>query len=205
MTAPTTSVFQDIISAYEIEQAALATLQMWLPTYLREVERQGGLPVNSLPDVRSYIGMTDNTQVLPGQLPALGVVSPGLASAPLKGGDGWYRASFSLGVVVLATALDRASASRNVRHYASAIRALMLQKRSLGGICSDMSWLDEDYTDTPTESEDTMGVVTLTFQAVVAGVTNINGGPSVPDPNPGNWPTVQVTDVEVDIVKEDLP
>ena len=56
------TLFGSIIGPFNIESAVIAQLRIWLPTYLAEVERQNGLPKQTLgrpPAPESYHGGLD--------------------------------------------------------------------------------------------------------------------------------------------------
>lgn len=66
------SAFGDITLVPQVEQAVLATLKLWSPTYLREMERRTSRAPNALPDVASWRPTDDILDRFPEQqIPAV--------------------------------------------------------------------------------------------------------------------------------------
>jgi len=193
------SIFKTVVNANQVEAAVRDTLRTWFNTYLRETELQWGIPSRSIPEPLSYIIAQDNAREAEDQLPAVVIVSPGLSDEPLKEGDGTYRAPWQVGIGIFASAKDRSSTEQLIRYYCAVIRAIMLQKRSLGGFADNVVWSDESYDELDFDDERTISAGLVDFIVEVAGVVDGNAGPTVtvpPDPDtlPGsNWPLV--TDV----------
>lgn len=202
------SIFGPIIDANQVEEAVRDTLQLWFPTYLRELEDQRGMTMNDLPDPRAYVVSGDNDREPEDQLPAIVVVSPGLAENPMQDGDGLFRAPWSVGVGIFTSARDRESTEKLVRLYCAVARAIMLQKQSLGGFADGTTWLDEDFDEIEFDDTRTIGAGLVEFTVTVAGVVNRRGGPAAPTPpdpvgQPGsNWPLVEEVIVDETITEE---
>lgn len=183
-------VFGRIISAAEIEQAATMNLKKWLDTYLREVERQAGFDVGSLPAVRSYNTLPELEHWPEDQLPGITIVSTGTVGDPYIEGDGKYIAEWELGVAIVTSAKTQKATNDTAKLYGGAIRAVMLQKSGLGGLARDVSWLEESTDDLPPEDTRTLAICLEVFAVQVPDVVTRRTGPSVPDPNPADWPTI---------------
>lgn len=196
--------FGPIFTGHTLEQATLDTLKMWLPTYLQEIELQLELPRGKLQKPRTYANRRRFDKFPEDQLPTVIAVCPGLAGKPLAEGDGMVRAVFREGVWVIASARTSEQTNMITKMYAAAIRMVLLQKGSLGGICNAVEWEDESYDDNlSSEEERTIGYAGLTFLFSVAEVALRWGGPEVPDPDtePGtSWGEVET--VIIDVVKE---
>lgn len=194
----------DVIrSSDELEQKVIDTLTLWFPTYLEEIRLQR-LQTDHLPSPASYMSSPEIDHFLEKQLPAVIVVSPGLAEAPFHDSDGYYHVSWRIGVAIVASAVDKASVNRNVKQYAAAARAILLQHASLGGYANGIDWESEDYDQGPSDAQRTLAVCASTYTVAVASVVNKFAGPGVPAPPapdtiPGSsWPTVLTTDVEAE-------
>lgn len=200
------SVFGPIIDANQVEEAVRTTLQIWFPTYLRELEIQRGLPAGALPDPRAYVISGDNDREPEDQLPAVVIVSPGLADSAYQEGDGSFRAPWSVGVGIFTSAKDRESTEKLIRLYCAAARAIMLHKQSLGGFADGTEWIDEDFDEIEFDDTRTIGAGLVELVVTVANVVNRRGGPlSPPDPvgQPGsNWPLVDEVIVDEEIMEE---
>ena len=207
----TPDIFGQIISANELETAVIDTLNSWFKTYARELEIQLDLPQDALPMPRSFITVDKIDRGNKDQLPSIVVVSPGLAGkAPKQEGDGTFTANFSVGVGIFVSGRDDVSTKNLVRWYASIVRAIMLQKQSLGGFTSGgVTWLDESYDDNFQVTDNlTVGAGELVFDISVVGVVNRVGGPPYPippdpDTQPGSqWPTANTVEAEVEMMED---
>lgn len=194
-------VFGEILLGSNVEQAVIANLKTWFPTYLAEVERQEGVTAHSIPEPRSYDTVNDFQKWPENQLPAVVVVSPGLAGLPMTEGDGRTRAAWIVGIAVVASAKDKRSTQNLAKLYAAVVRTLMLQQQSLGGIGMGTSWRHESYTDIPASDERTLGSCQVIFEVDIGDVVHARMGlaqppddPYSPDPE---WPTVETADVTV--------
>ena len=117
-------------------------------------------------------------------------------------------------MAVVAYANGRDAVNANVKQYAAATRAILLQHGSLGGFADGVIWESEDYDQGPSDAERTLAVAALTFTIHVADVVNKWAGPKVPSPPdpdvppdpdtiPGSeWPIVEETFIEVDREEE---
>lgn len=215
------STFGGSISGDEIEAAVHDLIVQWAPTYLHDRERRLGRPVGSLAKLHAY--PTANALYKPNGYkgPGFVVISTGLAAEPEKHGKGGpggfsYRAWWAFNVAVIVSAKDHASTNTNLKAYAAAVRALIVEHPSLDGLAEDTRWLDESYDDIDVERTRTFAVAELMFRTLIEDAQTITAGPlsgqpdpaggggSTPDPGDvpqpgdvGDWPTV--TDVEVDV------
>jgi hypothetical protein len=204
-----TSIFGNIVTAHDLEHAVEDTLKEWFPTYLAEVILQAEITDLVLPSPRSYEHRVEMSNFPEDQLPQCIIVSPGMASAPMSEGDGAYRAFWKILIGIVNSAKDKESTARNSKLYAAAVRAIVLQHRSLGGFTTGMVWDGESYEDGPVEAERTLAVCTLEFTFEVERVASefdgpiVPGGPPMPDPPPPDelpgteWPLVETTEVKV--------
>src|SRR4029077_9878627 len=117
--------FGSIVVPRDIESAAAETVAHWMPFYLRELERQKGIPENSLPAIRSYRFSRDfgDAQWPEDQLPCIIFVTPGMVGLPRKDGSGSYRTTWALGVATVVSGRDEASTRQLTGLYTGAVRA----------------------------------------------------------------------------------
>ncbi len=202
------TVFGTIRSDDEVEDAVLATLRKWLPTYLAEVERQLDLDVGyyARPAESSYTVRTDFDNWPEDMLPAIVVTSPGVEEDPAKSGGGKYRAVFGIGVTCIVSSIDQTSARRYAHRMGAAIRAALIQNQSLDqGLDGDVRgvvWIGTRNNEVATDESDarTLWAVRQAFLIEVDDVLSKGVGPVSPDPQPdpnephAEWPTVPDTD-----------
>jgi hypothetical protein len=194
MTIAPNNIFRQIITRQDVEQAALDTLQIWIDTYLAEVERQKGITVRSLPRPRSWTRRNEFERWPEDQIPAIIVVSPGLSDPPMGTGNGAFRADWDLGIAVVAEGQQTNSTRDLVGYYTAAIRALIIQRPSLGGFAMGVIWTGERYDDiSDTEIGRTMASGQVLFQVTVEGIVSTKAGPVTPDTPPVDPPDTSPT------------
>lgn len=179
------SVFGNLLTGRDVEQDVLEHLQTWMGTYLAEVERQSGLA--PLPPVRSWTSHNEFDKWPEEQIPCVLIVSPGLAGAPVKDGDGTYRASWSLGVAVIVSGASRDDTNHLAKLYSAAVRAILLQHPGLADDCRGVTWVDERYDDLPPEDGRTLAAGQNVFAIEYTNVLNSRLGPAAPSEDPEEW------------------
>jgi hypothetical protein len=199
-------LFGPVFVATNLEQAMIATLKLWLPVYIPEIETLEGRP-NGIPAPRSYTTRREFDKFYEDQLPTVVVVSPGLDKNPVKEGDGTYRATWRLHVACVVSTSDQVQTGEVAKIMGTAIRMSVLQHASLGGVACGMDWYDESYDDLPNDDVSRfLGASTLSFRVEVDQVINPRMGPDasyLPDPGattpPGsNWPEADTVTVKIE-------
>lgn len=143
------SAFGKIVIASQVEYAVRDILQLYFPTYLRELERQMEWEREALPTPRNYT-VRNSLDVQSGEeIPKVVVVSPGLWEPPeVIEGEGYYVAKWQVGVGVAIAAPTEEEADAQAKMYGAAARAILLQHQSLErDDVSGVFWLDENYDD----------------------------------------------------------
>lgn len=181
-------VFGTIFTPRKMEDALMVTLQTWMPTYLAEIERQTLRDSESLPHPQSWANSTSEFNAIPGDeiMPLVVVICTGLAGEPERHGDGRYRAPWACGVGVFTSGRDQDSSRGLAYDYGAAIRALIVQHQSLGGLpgAGGIDWVEERYDDVDIEEERTLGSARIVFSVWIEDVVSDNLGPVDPDPLP---------------------
>lgn len=193
-----TSVFGPMVIASDVEEALIDTLQLWLPTYLGEMQRlKPELP--PLPDIRSY-SQTNRFQRLPqDQLPAAVVLSPGLASAPAVFGDGKIGAWWRLGVVVICSTRTAEETNQAAKLYGAAIRTLLVQRPDLGGVASALTIVSELYDDVPANYLEVGATAQIEMDVFVDEISNNTHGPDQPAADPTVAPPARPAVIEANV------
>lgn len=212
MTMTTTQVFGRIVTAEQVEQAVIETLQLWLPTYLRQMEVVGERPDQSLRPPRHYKTANRFENWPDDQLPVAVVVSPGLREAPRRLGSGEFNAKWTVGIGIVCSADNAQNTNSLAKAYAAAVRAVLTQKPDLGGFAAGVEWLDETYDDAPVEAGRTLASGQVVFAIQVNSVLDTFRGPVTPtvtpEANPPGWSTppnrYTIDTVEVTVDKEEL-
>jgi len=181
-------VFGPLVLATDVENAYVATLKLWMPTYLGFVERHIGDEFGTLPLPGSYTFSSDFNHFPEEQLPAILISSDKLAH-PQPDGTKAYRATFPMKVGVAVSSQDRTSSERLAKIYAGVIRSIFTDKGSLEDFAVATDWLSEDYGVHVSEaSARTFGAAQLEFQTEVRNVSRRFAGPQEPSSTPGVEP-----------------
>lgn len=186
------TLFGRLVSDADVETAVLATLNLWLPTYISEVERQAGnLTVGTLARPRSAQSSFDFENWVEGQLPALVVVCPGTAGSFDRQGAGVYSAWFEVQTGVLVEDTTEANARRVAQLHQAAVDGVMVQHGTLGGFATDMNLISRQ-TRLPDVSNRTLAYAESMYHVMVDDIVARPGGPPRPDvplPDPtAPWP-----------------
>lgn len=195
------SIFGDILTGADVEDAVVDHLKAWSPTYLAELERQAERTPESLPAVRSWNVVPSEPDKWPeNQLPAVLVVSPGIIGEPQEQGDGKVVVTWNIGIAAICSAKSEDGTRRNARLYLAHLRAILIQHPKFADFAQDTEWLGEAYDSViPQEYRRSLSGAQTTFAVQVADVIDRYGGPSEPlaDPyeEPSDWPTVATTEV----------
>jgi hypothetical protein len=171
-----TSVYGRIVTGMDVRAAAQATLERWLPSYLAEMQRQKNL---TLPPVRHYsTGIDPATPA--DKLPGVVLVAPGITGTPERRGAGVYDAWWALGVGVVVAHELRDTACLWAETYTGAIKACLVQQKSLGGFAADLEWVDEEVTQADWNTTYSVWAGALEFTVLVPAVLDSSGGLASP-------------------------
>lgn len=182
------TVFGNLLTKKEVEDSVLEHLQLWLPTYLAEVERQKALDPGFIATPVFWSNTPQQSFDFLGEqkTPAILVMSPGLAGKPAREGDGTMRASYVIGVGAVVSARSQGETNDLASYYAAAIKGLMVQKvpaaMSAGPVWQGITWEDEGYDDLPGADSRSLASCRLLFTLDFRGVVTTLGGPASPDP-----------------------
>lgn len=195
-------LFGPLVTGTEVETAARATLQTWMPDYLGWLERKYDRANGSLITPRSWVSANDVDRWPEEQIPSVLLLSTGLANEPARDGANIYRAKFALAVVVIVSARDRAVTDELAKLYTAACRAILLHKPSLGGFATAVEWVDEEYDVLPDRNRRQLAAGRAVFRVEVPAVVRSKAGPSTPSPAPEtplpDEPTVTEPEVDLD-------
>lgn len=169
-----------LVSVDEVCEAVESTLTAWLPSVLAEIAAAKSLtlPVPTAYDMPDAAALRNDRAALP----ALAVSSPGLASPPVRDGDGVYEATWRVVVTAFARADSYRATARAVRGYALAVRTCLVQHQDLGGIAAHVGWVGEEYAALDSRVARTLGAGFVTFTVTVPGVSSSRGPLTPPVP-----------------------
>lgn len=202
----TPDIYGQILSARDVRQALLNTIQTWSPQYIAEIATVTGLPLQPF---GSWEAVYDNRALPPDQTAACWTTctTTDPKRPPRRQGDGIYSTVWiaDANIVCYGTTWDEAADL--IAAYTSAVRALTVQQGSLGGFASNTRWLGEASKEIEHQRTRTVQVATISFAVTVNGTVNTLTGPATPTPPtpPGTsgGPTVATTSVTVDAYPPD--
>jgi hypothetical protein len=208
------SQFGTIITGSVVSQAAIRTLQTFLPDYLGEVAVQSGHERNALEPFNSYVRSNDLEAFPEDHLPACVVMCPGLADNPTRN-ENYWSASWDLSAVVILSSTDREVTKEMVEIYCAAMRAALLQHPSLPywdeetetvktGPAESVVWMDEDYGEADDRDSRTFGVGRVTFEVGIQKVLDTQLGISQPSDGPGDFDGRIIESTHIDVRKVSL-
>lgn len=161
-----------ITSGKTVRLAVRDTIRTNLRGYLDAVAVQDGRAAGALPEFRSYVSSFDTDKFQEDQLPTCVIVAPGMAEAPVRRGSGKYEATWAVAVAAVVSGQNRENTFELVELYAAAIRAVLVNGKSLGGIATATEWLDERYDELAFEDLRTIaaGIVhfAVTLEVVIS-------------------------------------
>jgi hypothetical protein len=176
-----------ILGADDVHDAMLAHLKAWTPAYIAEVARQAGLAPDALPAFRDWDVLPEASARAEHRLPSCVVTSQGMDEA-LEDGDGVMSGRWMVTASAYASARTSVETQRLVARYAKAIRAAVMQHRSLGGFAYDVACVGEGYADEPLDSErpdhGVLGGASVVFAIRVDAITKTFAGPLEPPADP---------------------
>jgi hypothetical protein len=203
------TIFGRIVSGADVETWCADTVRKWMSTYLAEKERQDGMAAGALQRPRAIVTVPSFEKWPEDQLPAIMLISVGLADSPEMHGDGVYTARWDMALACVCSARTEAESHAMAQRYMAALRALFLQRPSLGGNADGTTWLGESYDSLPYEDTRSLAAGMAQFVVQVEDVSSARAGPLTPDEpldpdtDPwAEWPLVQESDVEVDVVDD---
>lgn len=195
-------VFGPSIGKLEVQDAVVAHLSDWMPTYLgREVRKHS---LDALPAIRRYVNRLSFAKWPEDQLPLVIVNVPGIVKgSTVNEGDGSVSKAYRLELGVLVSGRDEEATRKLIGYYGVSLHDAVLQHQSLGGFAEFTDLVDEDYGAFAAAKgeERTRGSVGFEFTVGVRNVLNRFAGPSEPleepEEEPGDRPTVETHEVEV--------
>lgn len=177
----TETIFERIVSAWDVETWVLDLLRRWSNTYIAEVERQHAIKAGTLQRIRSYAYGPTFDKWPEDQLPGVLVVCSGIVPPPQREGDGRYRVRFNVDVGCCASARTQADAHSMTTHLVAAHAAILAQRQSLDGHALSSTWLDLRFDPLAYDDSRALYAGFATFAIEVENVLTTLAGPTLPD------------------------
>jgi hypothetical protein len=156
MPVPVTSnVFGRMLTASQLELAALAVIEEWIGDYCEEMEKQLGWTPGTLVIPTNYANR-NSFDINSGEaVPKVIAISPGTQGPPVMAGHNVYRAIWRLGIGVATAAKTEEIANDQIKAYAAVVCKILLDKQTLGGFpgISQIIWNGTTFDDLPIVSQ----------------------------------------------------
>jgi hypothetical protein len=132
--------FGSSVASIDVDQWVLATLELWLPTYLKHVASERNLAYAiGLPE--HYANVVQDDEWPDYSLPAILVATARTQNQLEIMADGSYTAEWLVQVSAVVRGQDAASTRENASYTELALRQALVQHPSLGGYATKTRWL----------------------------------------------------------------
>lgn len=186
-----------IVTGADVQRAMADTVKLWSPDYLAEVGEQSGRGRGELPGFRSYVTLVDLAKYNEDQIPTCVVVAPGTATVERRSRS--YVVEWLCGVGCVVSGQNSENTYELGALYVAAVRALVVQHKSLGGFAEDVSWTGERYDELDANDARTITAGVAQFSVFVASAIDPTLGLTVPSGDatipPGDWPEAMTVDI----------
>lgn len=179
-------VFGPMVMDVDVEKAVRATLERWMPTYLREIERRRGFAEFDFPDIAAYRAMDIQEERFPEeQIPAVQIMltteteiftRAESASAIWKGP-----------IDVLVSTTEPETAREMASYYQFCMGLVLVQHFTLDGsiTVAGLGWEKMGIPAVGKPDERWLALGSIDISIEVDGVFNPALGPLVPQPDDG--------------------
>lgn len=198
----------------DAEEALLAHLKLWMPSYLGDAVRikdpdgerwPGGVgdPAEtgeaSVLPVREYTVKHAAEEKWPEEaLPMFLAHSPGFAKPPTYEGDGTVTGYFLVNLSAIAGGSSIDDTKKLARVYSAAASKILTQKPDLGGFAKNVAWMDRKNMRPPgADRERNLMAVVNVLAIEVPNIFDADAGPDQPLEDPGTSPGERPTAKEV--------
>lgn len=120
--------FGPIVINTDVDQAVIGMLSLWLPTYLRQMQRErSGIAPFDLPTDESYANTLDDDEFPDHIMPAVIVTSANTEEVPDPDGDGFYTAAWNVVVSSIVKGRTPAETRALAALFEGSVRRVMVQ------------------------------------------------------------------------------
>jgi len=182
-----------IVTGDSIRAALITHISTWAPSYLAEVARQAGLTA-PLPQFVGYGIEADGAAS-----PVCVVSAASTVGDPVESGDGMVSAHWAVAVAAVIAGNTRDDATRLASLYGAALRAMLLQHPSVGGLTRGLTWTGESTEEVAVNATVSAMACIEGLLLDIPGAVNRHLGLATPPANPvppalmGTNQTVRIT------------
>jgi hypothetical protein len=201
---PQRADFGPLLIATDIDDAAIATLQAWMATYLGQVEIERGLAPGSLPRPvdSSYANTLSDDEFPDHMLPAVLVTTAHTEGSPTIMAAGFYNATWRLTVSCVVRGRTPSETRANAALLEGSVRRVIAQQGSLG-IAARSKWVATSVAPVLDRSRAGRHLAAgiCEFDVATERVVQRGLGPDspAPDPSPVYYPLAEVVAVSTEV------
>lgn len=189
------------LASVDVDEAVLATLRKWLPTYLRYVAASRSLGYElAVPAAASYANVISDAEFTDKGLPSI-LVATAQTDGELEIVDGAYVTPWLVAISAVVRGRTAPETRMLASYYELAIRMALVQQGTLDGFASATRWMSGGESRPladPTGAGRWLGEGASQFRVFTDVAVREGIGPSVPDQEPYEEPP-DVGEVDVDV------
>jgi len=170
--------FGPMYGGHSVQEAVVATIKLWIPTYIAAINRNLGSEILKVPI--DYQRRPDYTTPPRGACALILVDVPSTVGEPLMQSDG-IRADWRVEIMVFVYGTtDWRETAALTQAYTTAVRTLLVHQKGLGGFAETSKYDGEEYLEGEHVGTRTTGIGHLRFAVTVGNINTVYGGPPLP-------------------------
>lgn len=140
-TAPVFADFGPMVASTDVDDAVLATLETWVPSYMAHFEDARGLERGFLARPKTYASVVESTEFLDATLPAVFIMTARTEQTPQIYADGGYSVLWLVATSCVVRGRNAFESRRNASWTDAVIRKILVDQPGLGGFANGVRWI----------------------------------------------------------------
>jgi hypothetical protein len=192
----------ELLVETDVDEAVIATLKKWLPSYLTRLERERGLTVRTLarPVAASYVNTLEDDEFPDHQLPAI-IVTTARTSEVERFGGGVHTVSFQVIVSSVVRGRTPPETRKLAALFSGCVRRVLVHQQDLGEFAQEVRFQRGNLAPLADQTDSgrwlAAGVnefVVVVDDVLTGGVGPMQVDPVYDDPDPEGNPDEEYTD-----------
>jgi hypothetical protein len=184
--------FGPLVVETDVDVAVIATLRLWLPTYLARIEDERSLANRTLPrpSPQSYTNALEDDEFADNWIPAVIVTTAQLDDEPVIDGAGVYSGGWSVVVSAISRGRTPIESRALAALYGGCVRRCLVHQQDLGGFASETRLRGGGRVAPVSDSTGQDRYLTASinrFTVFVDAIVQASAGPYRPDPPEGPY------------------
>ncbi len=168
-----------IYGGHAVQVAAVNTMRMWLPAYIKDFNRQFGGDILTV-ETESFRPFDDRSWGADTDV-QIDVIVPGTTGKPYMTNDGDLISCWKVEINANVYAGSDWQETLSLCYaYGAAVRACIMQHRDLSGFAQTTMWTGEAYFKGKTTGDRYVGMATVSFDVTISNTVNTFAGPPAP-------------------------